>query len=372
MGYVVVREPFMLLETVSMLYKYVNGITFQSELSRLKQLVDAPVYEILNRRAGWLQEILFKVCKGLDPTDPVLQKYFSKVSLEVADVCLAYFMTHSFVTAKKPGYWDNVDEICAIWRDIQDRGARIDPRSINGFLFSQDSDETTDLFSQVKVLNLPPEFRLELYEAMKDFEKNLRSLAERLEPLASKLEENYRQERWLLEESVDHWEAEFQKMPPLDFLAAFAGKAFTESAGEETVVAVSLMNSSQLVVEMASGLYLHGEHNVFFVGACMTTESIPKRKGANLERIGVILKYLGDWKRLEILRQLNKKQGYGLELADRMGMDSGNMSRILVQLHQYGFLQQEREALRNYYRTDRTVIRNFLKAVETAILEDES
>ncbi len=372
MGYEIVRKPFMLLETVSMLYKFVNGITFQSELSRLKQLTDGHVYEILNRRAGWLQEILFSVCKELNPTDPVLQRYFSKVSLEVADVCLAFFMTHSFVTAKKPGYWDNVDEICAIWRDVQEQGARIDPRSINGFLFSQDSGEATDLFSQIKVLSLPPEFRLELYGVMKDFEKNLHSLAELLEPLALKLEEHYIREQWLLEDSVSHWEAEFRKLPPLDFLAAFAGKKFIESAGDETVVAVSLMNSSQLVAELASGLYLHGEHNVLFVGACMTTESIPKRKGGNLERIGAILKYLGDWKRLEILRQLNKKQGYGFELAERMGMDSGNMSRTLVQLHQYGFLQQEREALRNYYRTDRTMLREFLKSVEIALLDNDS
>lgn len=371
MGYEIVREPFMLLETVSMLYKYVNGITFQSMLNRLKLSAGDPVFETLNRRAGWLQEIMFRVCKDLNPADPVLQRYFSKVALDVADVCLAFFMTHSFVTARRPGYWENVEEICEIWRDLQAQGARIDPHSIGGFVFTRDSEEAVDLFSQIKVLNLPPEFRLELYDVMKDFEKNLRSLARLLEPLAVRLEESYRQEPWLLEESARHWEAEFRKMPPLDFLAAFAGKSIIAGAGEKTLVAVSLMNSNQLVAEMASGLYLHGEHNVFFVGACMTAESIPQQRGRNLERIGAALKCLGDWKRLEILRRLSKKQGYGLELAEGMGMDSGNMSRTLAQLHQYGFLQQEREALRNYYRTDRAAIREFLKAVETAILEEE-
>lgn len=371
MGYEIAREPFMLQETVSMLYKYVNGITFQSTLSRLKLPENDPVYEVINRRAGWLQEILFKVCKGLNPKDPAMRKYFDKVSLEVSDVCLAYFMINSFATAKKPGYWDNVNEICEIWQSMQQQGARIDPGTINGFVFLPTDGEPVDLFSQIKALNLPPEFRLELYEVVRDFEKNLRALAELLEPLAMKLEEIYQQERWIFEETVEFWEAEFQKVPPMDFLAAFAGPKIVEQAGEKTRVAVSLMNSSQLVAEMASALYLNGEYNVFFVGACMTTESISKTREKSLEQVSAALRCLGDRKRLEILRQLNKKQGYGFELSERMGIDSGSMSRALAQLHQFGFLRQERETLRNYYQTDSKAIRNFLQLAQATILEEE-
>ena len=51
-----------------------------------------------------------------------------------------------------------------------------------------------------------------------------------------------------------------------------------------------------------------------------------------------------------------------------MGLDPGHMSRNLSVLHSYGFLRQERESLKNYYRTDPEAIRNFLKVVETTIL----
>ena len=73
-------------------------------------------------------------------------------------------------------------------------------------------------------------------------------------------------------------------------------------------------------------------------------------------------------KRLEILQRLSKKRSYCHELADQMGLDPGHMSRNLSVLHSYGFLRQERESLKNYYRTDPEAIRNFLKVVETTIL----
>ena len=55
------------------------------------------------------------------------------------------------------------------------------------------------------------------------------------------------------------------------------------------------------------------------------------------------------------------------ELAEELGMDSGHMSRILGQMHGYGFLREEKDRLRVYYQTDREAIHNFLEMVENTI-----
>ena len=86
-----------------------------------------------------------------------------------------------------------------------------------------------------------------------------------------------------------------------------------------------------------------------------------------METVGNMLKCIGDKKRLEILRRLASKPSYGLELAEDMGVDSGHMSRILGQMHSYGFLREDKDRLRVYYQTDREAIHNFLKLVEDTI-----
>ena len=86
-----------------------------------------------------------------------------------------------------------------------------------------------------------------------------------------------------------------------------------------------------------------------------------------IENVGNMLKCIGDKKRLEILQRLNREPQFGGELAESMGMDPGHTSRILTQMHAYGFLQEEKDRLRLYYRPDREVIHNFLELVEATI-----
>ena len=42
MGYEIVRGPFLLMETVAMLHKYVNGISFQAAISRQRFFMGNP------------------------------------------------------------------------------------------------------------------------------------------------------------------------------------------------------------------------------------------------------------------------------------------------------------------------------------------
>ncbi len=373
MGYQIIRKPHMLLETVRMLYRYINGLPLQTDMNLTRERVDPATFAVLNRRAGWIQEIMYKVCKGVDQTDPMLQKYFGKLELADVSVCLAEYMT-DFVCAslKHTDFWAAVEELKGNWREIRRRDLRICPNGNSGYSFTDDKSPPEDLFLQIKGMNLPAEFKLELFEVMRDYERNLQELALLMEPYAQKLEECYRQESWLIDEAVEHWRREFEKIDPISFVRKTGGDSYVPYAAEETIVGVSLMNSHQVIVVTAEpGKSLWGEYNIIIIGACLTVDSIAKKKSRDMEHMGAALKYLGDRKRLEILRRLSQEQGYGLELAESMGMDSGNMSRTLSQLHQFGFLKQEKGSLRNYYKTDREAVLEFLQQVGKTIVGEE-
>lgn len=370
MGYSLNRQPFMLLETVEMLYKYVNNITFSSILSRLRVLYGNAIAASLSKRLLRLQEILEEICRDIDQNDPLLQQYFAKVDTDCAceDLCLARLLTYSFCTLREPELQANGEEIRGIWRQLQSRGAWIQQCVIAGLEFSDGPGSPGDLFAQVRALPLPAEFRLVLYDALRNFDDSLDALLGLAAPYAQRLEAYYREERWLLEETADYWAEHFQKMPPLKFLSISVGENAVYGAGESTVVAVALMNCDVMIYDMAGVSPICPDYNLLYMGCGVTTVSTVRRRGADLEGIGAIMKTLSDKKRLEILCRLSRERSYCHELADVMGVDPGNLSRSLAVLYHYGFLRQERESLKNYYRTDREALHNFLQLVETVLL----
>jgi DNA-binding transcriptional ArsR family regulator len=112
------------------------------------------------------------------------------------------------------------------------------------------------------------------------------------------------------------------------------------------------------------------DYNILYIGSAIPANGMPRSRGGDVVTVGNMLKCIGDKKRLEILRRLSAEPSYGLELAEIMGVDSGHMSRILSQMHSYGFLREDKDRQRVYYRTDREAIHNFLELVEDTIFSN--
>ena len=130
------------------------------------------------------------------------------------------------------------------------------------------------------------------------------------------------------------------------------------------------MMDSDLLTAVAANSPLALDHNILYIGSAIPGNGLPRSRGGDVETVGNMLKCIGDKKRLEILRRLSNSPSYGLELAEIMGMDSGHMSRILSQMHSFGFLQEDKDRLRVYYRTDREAIHTFLEMVENTIFSN--
>ena len=58
MGYEIVRGPFLLMETVAMLHKFVNGLSFQSAIGRQRFFMSTPDYLAQSEKMRRLQKIM--------------------------------------------------------------------------------------------------------------------------------------------------------------------------------------------------------------------------------------------------------------------------------------------------------------------------
>ena len=371
MEYEIIHGPFLLMETVAMLHKYVNHISFQSAISRQRFFMSNSDYLLQSKKMSRLQEIMEAICTGLDTADPRIRHYFTCAGEDPESVCLAQLMTHPFCTLGNPGLRENAREICAIWQDLQRRGYWLTSRNEGNMVFSFTNDPGCpgDLFMQIKAMRFPGSFRMEMYECFRDFEGSMAELVELIEPYAAALGAALEQETELLRQTERYWDDHFRKTGMGSFVSSFANEAFLSKMSDHTRVAVLLMDSDLLTaVSARSPLAL--EYNILYIGSAIPANGLPRNRGGDVTTVGNMLKCIADRKRLEILRRLNTQPSYGLELAEIMGVDSGHMSRILSQMHSYGFLREDKDRLRVYYRTDPEAIRNFLELVEDTILSN--
>ena len=368
MGYEIVGGPFLLMETVAMLHKYVNAISFQAAISRQRFFMGNPDYQAQSAKMSRLQAIMEELCAELDTTDPRVQHYFACAGDDPESVCLAQVMTHPFCTLREPRLRENAREICGIWQSLQDRGYWLTSRNGENmvFAFTNDPGCPGDLFMQIKAMRFPAEFQMKMYECFRDFEQSMEELVNLIEPYALALEGALNQEKQLFADTERYWAESFRKTSLVDFVRSFTNDAFLAKMSEHTRVAVLLMDSN-LLTAVAAHSPLELGYNTLYIGSAIPANGLPRSRGGDVEAVGNMLKCIGDKKRLEILRRLSDKPSYGLELAEDMGVDSGHMSRILSQMHSYGFLREDKDRLRVYYQTDREAIHNFLKLVEDTI-----
>ena len=371
MGYEVVRGPYVLMETVAMLHKYVNGISFQSAISRQRFFMGSTDYQARSERMNRLQEMMERICAGMDVREPRLRHYFAGAGEAPENVCLAQLMTHPFCTLRHRDLRENAAEICSIWQDLQRRGYWLTSRNGENmvFAFTNDPGCPGDLFMQIKAMRFPAAFQMEMYECFRDFERSMAELVELIEPYAQALERTLEQEAELFRQTERYWDDVFCRTGAERFVASFANDAFMAKMSENTRVAV-LMMDSDLLTAVAAHSPLGLDYNILYIGSAIPANGLPRSRGGDVETVGNMLKCIGDRKRLEILRRLNVQPSFGLELAEIMGVDSGHMSRILSQMHGYGFLREEKDRQRVYYRTDREAIHNFLEIVEDTILSN--
>lgn len=369
MAYQIDCRPFILYETVEMLYKYINGIFFCDIAESMARLYDNAFPPEFTRRLQCLERISREVCAGLDEQNPAMQRYFRRFETDAVrdNMCLAKAMTLSFFLYEAPELEEEVRHLKERWRCIQRQGFRLGDMSMSGLEFRtlEPGQEKKNLVDLLYGLNYPAEYRLEMLQMLSHYEETLDELMELIAPYARRLEAQLERERWLLESTAGYWQAQFTGTSPSQLVQLIAQSQETLPELPEKRVLFSLMNCTGILYD------LNGEYSVasrgcstFVIGCAVTINSTIRKVGGSVERICAILRSISDKSKFEVLRRLSTERSYGQKLAEEMEINSGQMSRILVALFNYGFLTREQEQSRYYYTTNKESISSFFRQAQ--------
>ena len=363
----IIDEPFLFMDTLELLHKHINGIRFAAMWNPCHE--PTPIDQIIRERLDTLQAVLDEVCREVDASDPLLKKYFGFVELEPVrnSACLARFLVSAFVDYRSPGFDDTVADILAQWHKMNETGGRLCMSKGTGLQYVCDGSDSGDLFAQIYRLELPAEFRLSLYGALHKFPESLRELAELMRPISLRLEKVLKDSGLLLGEMAHYWMN--TPISPLEFLSSSLGKEAVEGAGEHLRLAIGLMSANVLYYGMEHDPGRERPYSYMYIGCCITAKSLLLEHSVALDEAGATLRGLSERKRLEVLHRLAKQKLCGQELAEVLGMDRGNLSRLLSVLYSQGFLKQERENQRVYYRADRDAMQHFFNHAVSLIFD---
>ena len=369
MKYEIIQEPFLFLETMEALYKHVNGFKFSDMWNPLHEYNATPIEQVVRQRLTLLQEILDEACQGVDPNDPLLRRYFEFVDMEQSSAFtyLARYMVSAFVDYKRPGFDETVEDILAEWEKMNREGGWLARTRGSGLLYRCVPGSPGDLFAQIYKMDLPAEFRLRLYGALHCFPESLRELTELMRPVAVRLGAAFAAAGLPQTEMTEYWLR--TPVGPLEFLADSAGPEAVQGAGEHLRLSIGLMSANEIIYAMEHEPGRERPYNYMHIGCCISVNSLLKEHSIELDYASATLRGIGERKRLEVLHQLSKKRLYGAEIAEIMGMDRGNLSRLLLALHSQGFLKQEKENQRTYYQADREAMQSFFDGLIATIFD---
>lgn len=359
-------KPYLLYETVSMLFKYVNGIPLTKSSESVIPLRVSPD-SILYRRVARLQEIMEECCAGLDRENERVQRYFAQVETNCAaeHSCLASMMTSSFFQYQYHDLDGEAEALKDTWKELREKGYRLGTYGFNilGFRFLAPGEEPRDLMSQVIELKYPAEFRLEIGRFLGDYDHWLDDLVELIRPYSEKLRACLEKDSWLLDSAVEYWREQLQKITLEQFMAQGNFPMLDASEAKCCRISINLMEHNR----MSSSLF-RPDQLLFLMGCTFTVEATMQYWFDEPEEIGMALRSISDKSKFEIIRRLSRNRNYCQKLAEEMGSHPGNVFRNLNALWREGFLLREEKDGRVYYEVNRSSVKDLLRNVERVLL----
>lgn len=359
-------KPYLLYETVSMVFSYVNNISILSVRDRMSREHRGQYDDNWYRRLGRLQEIMEDCCRDLDQDDETIQRLFQQRSTDCTSeyTYLAAVMTISFMQYQEHDLHGEIQTLKENWRRLQAEGYRVSENGAYGLNFSplKPEERQWKLKQQIYKLKYPAELRLELLNIFLDYEAELDQLEEVLQPYARRLHEHLETEPWLMDTTAAYWRKQFETTTPGEFASNKNIYDDDFPALTHQRVCFSLMNCAQIQFAVPGEENEPG-HGLFVFGCAILQECILYHGGQDLDWVLSTLRSISDRNKFEILRRLSKEQSYGQKLADELDCHTGNVSRNLTTLWKEGFLIRKEGENRVYYETDPKRLAAFLREV---------
>lgn len=377
MSYRIERRIYWLYETVEMLGKYVNGVTFQSIRDKMVSLYGADLPQKFLSHMDCLDQISKEVCEDLNLQDAQVQRYFRYFDGDgVRDrLCLAKVMTHSFFLYQDEDASKECVNLKAHWHWLREQGFSLGEMSGAGLAFRalEAGQQPRDLVSQFYSLDYPVECRMELLQMMTHYDTYLDTLLEMILPYVHRLQERFVMLPQIMEETADYWERQIMDQAPSLLVEMITQASEIPENMVCNRVLFSIMGSAAVLYDLKGELSLqyHGG-TTYVIGCGVTASNTAKKVSGTMERTCAIMRSICDKNKFEVLRRLSVERSYGQKLSEEMGVNPGHMSRILIALFGYGFLIREQEQSKYYYSTDKENLARFFDQAKELFVGKDS
>ena len=364
-------EPIILSETVEMLFKFVNGFTFETLKSdfirKYASKRDDQYKNTVYETAGMLTKIMTDVCFDLDQKNPQLQYYFGGYTYASMSgkCCLAQIMTW-LLRAYDADFDTHVCNLKETWHlKIETKDSIMLAPGIS-FQYEDDALFPANFIEQIDALQYPEEFRWRLFKFISNPEFYIDELADLIRPIAERLSVQLKTHINDIMGVYGYWNEYFKDHSCSDFILNFGQVEVDFPENQDMHVYVSLMNSVSVITEIdtdrAQSWYVH-------VG-CLLDDGISHgTKQFMTDEICDTLRVLSDKSKFLILKTIKDSPAYGMELAERLGLTNATISRHMNTLYNCGFIVAEKENAKVFYRTNTENIEKFLRSLNDELLK---
>ena len=168
------RRTLILYETVEMLYKYINGISFHDIAESMSRLYGDAFPGVFVQKLDCLERITQEVCSGLQVQNRQMQRFFRRFETDAIrdNLCLAKVMTLSFFLYDHPELEEEAEALKRHWAGMRQEGFQIVAVSMSGLEFRplEPGQRRRDLVEQLCELDYPAEYRMELLWMLTHFD----------------------------------------------------------------------------------------------------------------------------------------------------------------------------------------------------------
>lgn len=370
----IIPQYAILLETVELLYKFVNNQTLDNVRRNFILRHEAHLSEATRAHydavISALETILSEGTRGLDRNDLRLQYFFRSLQPDSGRdwACLAQILLCSFYDRETFGFEESIAECRRNHAKTAQLGWEkfrlldID-RAGMSFVPIGENEEKLSLFRQLDNCEIPGSCKWTIYKAMLEYDAAVTELTELLRPVAQRLETILRRFDDLAQQTVQLWQAYFAEHSYAECKRTMMGVT-SEQAPEapKQVLCFWWLGCNQM------HYYQDGQLEVINAGMLICPGVSPKSSRFAQEYLVNILKFLSDNSKFEIIRRLSERSYYGLELANEMQLTSGTISKHLNTLFSYGLINLRRVNNRVYYQTDEAAVRRVVKQIEDGLL----
>ena len=352
----IMSTPCYLLETVELIYAFVNGVPAEELTGPGSYCI--PVREV--------QRIMDTACAGLALQNPTLQFFFQKEALadDSGDfTCIARNIAYFVSTFSCKTISSAFDLLRKSWLTILQEHSY--PASIGRYTFDcgwqdESESESTNLELRVNQLLISPDYRKKLLSVLKNFDYYTQLLEELIAPVERRLE--LLMVPWVKhsEPLRQNWYA-YLTQPDLPSLLQQKWKFVTKEPIDQVYAVLGYFRAKVQMLELET----LGNQNVIYIhiGVNCTTDLRDEEEFAPWEIRA--LRLLGSQARIKLLKAIHAQPLSTRELAQNLGMNLGSVGRDVSSLLTAGLLVVEVDDDRRRYRINTTALDTIIQHLTT-------